>query len=121
MFTITKPEPNRVDIAVSGELDSGAMDTGLRQLLTAADEVEDGRMLYTITSISMPTVGALGVELQYLPKLFRLLGKFDKCAVVADASWVRTIAEVEGAMAPGLEIKAFMPSEHGAAEAWLAA
>ncbi len=121
MLSITKPAPNRVDIQVSGEIDSETMDTGLKDLLEKSADVSEGRMLYTITSIALPTFGAFGVEMQYLPKLFGLLGKFEKCAVVSDAGWVRTAAEVEGRLIPGLEIKAFMPSEHDAAEAWLQA
>lgn len=119
MLRITKPAPDRVDIQLSGQLDSDTMEKGLSELLEASEGVEHGRMLYTITSFAMPTVGALGVELQYLPKLFGLLGKFDRCAVVSDTDWLRTAAEIEGALIPGLEIKAFQLSEHDDAEAWL--
>jgi len=121
MFIVTKPAANRVDIAVSGEIGSAAMDEGLKELLELSEGVENGRMLSTIASLTLPTVGAVGVEFQYLPKLFGLLGKFDKCAVVSDAAWLRTAAEIEGKVFPGIEIKAFQPSEHDSAEAWLEA
>jgi hypothetical protein len=62
----------------------------------------------------------LGVEFSRLPKLFGLLGKFEKCAVLSDAAWLRTAAEVEGALFPGITIKAFKMDEEEAAEAWLA-
>ena len=119
MLAVTKTAPDRVDIQLTGQLDSETMERGLTELLSASEGVEHGRMLYTITSFAMPTFGALGVEMRFLPKLFGLLGKFDRCAVVSDADWLRTAAEIEGVLIPGLQIKAFMPSEHDDAEAWL--
>ena len=76
-------------------------------------------MLYKITSFALPTFGAIAVEMARLPKLFGLLGKYDKCAVLADADWVKTAAEIEGALFPGLDIKSFDYEDYEAAEAWL--
>ena len=120
MFSVTKPAPNRVDIDISGSLDAEAMRDGLDALLDASEEVSNGRMLYNISSISLPTLGALGVEFARLPKLFGLLSKFEKCAVLADAAWLRQAAEIEGAIFPGIEIKSFDLDEKQAAEEWLA-
>jgi hypothetical protein len=39
--------------------------------------------------------------------------------VLSDTAWLRTATEVEGALIPELEIKAFDLHEAGAAEAWL--
>lgn len=121
MLEIRKPAPNRLDLELRGALDADAMRAGLDDLLAKAEGVEHGAMLYTIPEFAMPTLGALGVELERLPKLFGLLGKFDRCAVLSDAAWLRTAAEVEGALIPGLEIKAFALDQTEAAEAWLAA
>ena len=63
---------------------------------------------------------AIGVELQRLPVLFRLIRKFDRVAVVADKTWVQKVSEIEGAFIPGVVIKGFDPDEEDAAEAWLA-
>ena len=120
MFSVTKPAPNRVDIDISGSLDAEAMRDGLDALLDASEEVSNGRMLYNISSISLPTLGALGVEFARLPKLFGLLSKFEKCAVLADAAWLRQAAEIEGALFPGIEIKSFDFDQEDAAEDWLA-
>lgn len=119
MLTITKPAPNRIDITLDGGIDVEIMTAGLDDLIEKSEGVQNGQMLYRISDFTMPTLGALGVELTRLPKLFGLLGKFDKCAVVSDASWLRTAAEVEGAIFPGIEIKAFEPDETAVAEAWL--
>lgn len=119
MFTVTKQSQSRVDIDISGGLDSNIMSAGLDALLDASQGVEHGQMLYTIRDFELPTLGALGIEMSYLGKLFGLLGKFDRCAVLCDAGWIRTAAEVEGALIPGLKIKAFQLDEEKAAVAWL--
>ena len=121
MLTVTKPTPNRVDIEFSGTLDAETMRVALDDLIAKSEDVTIGRMLYTITEFSLPSLGAIGVELQRLPKLFGLLGKFDRCAVLSDANWLRTAAEIEGALFPGIEIKSFELQEVEDAEAWLAA
>ena len=120
MLTITKPAPNRVDIELDGELDASIMRQALDDLIAKSEGVSQGRMLYRIGEFHMPTLGAIGVELSRLPKLFGLLGKFDRCAVVSDAAWIRKAAEIEGALFPGLAIKSFEPGQEDVAETWLA-
>lgn len=119
MLTVTKPEPNRVDLEISGRIDSDEMARGLDELLEKAQDVNAGLMLYRINSLAFPDLGAIAVEMARLPKLLGLLGRFDRCAVLSDAAWIRTTAEVEGALFPGLDIKAFDLAEDDAAEAWL--
>ncbi|MEM9009877.1 MAG: STAS/SEC14 domain-containing protein [Pseudomonadota bacterium] len=119
MLTITKPAPDRVDIELKGVLDAEAMRRALDDLIAKSEDVSGGRMLYRIPEFALPTLGAIGVELRRLPKLFGLLGKFDRCAVLSDAAWIRTAAEIEGALFPGITIKSFALEEDAAAEAWL--
>lgn len=118
MLKITKPSENRVDLKLNGTLDAQIMRDALDNLIAKAEHVQDGQMLYTVDNFSMPTLGAIGVELARLPKLFALLGKFKKCAVVSDLAWLRKAAEIEGALFPGIEIQSFETEQ--AAEAWLA-
>lgn len=120
MLTITKPSDNRVDLDLTGTLDAETMRNALSELIEKSEGVSGGRMLYKISDFAFPTLGAIGVEMGYLPKLFGLLGKFDKCAVLSDAAWIRNAAELEGRMFPGIEIKAFAMDDSAAAEAWLA-
>lgn len=117
MLNIAKPSENRVDIELAGTLDAQIMRDALDDLIAKSADVENGRIFYTITDFSMPTLGAIGVELGRLPKLFALLGKFDKCAVVSDLKWVRKAAEIEGTLFPGIDIKSF--ENEAPAEAWL--
>ena len=119
MFTITKRSENRIDIAISETIDSDEMTKILDELLEKSKDVQNGQMLYTITDFSMPTMGALWVEMTRLPKLFGLIGKFKKCAVLTDVGWMRKAASVEGALIPGLTIKSFELDQVAAAEAWL--
>lgn len=119
MFSLDKKWANRLDIEISGSIDAETMRRALDDLLAQSEDIRDGRMLYTITDFSMPSLGAIGVEMSRLPKLFGLLSKFDRCAVLSDANWLRKAAEVEGALFPGLEIKSFELGERDAAEAWL--
>ncbi len=119
MLKITKHSANRLDLELSGPLDSELMKLGLEDLLAKAEGIEHGRMLYSIFDFEMPTAGALGVELMRLPELFGLLRRFDKCAVLSNEMWLRTVAEFEGILIPGLEIKSFEFKDAETAEAWL--
>lgn len=119
MFRVIRNGPNRIDIEFSGKLDSNDMKVALDELINEAEGIEHGRMLYRIENFKLPTLGALGVELSRLPELFRLIAKFDRVAVLADRGWVQTTSEIEGALIPGLEIKAFNLDHEAEAETWL--
>lgn len=119
MLKITKPSDNRLDIELTGAMDSAMMRLALDELIEKSEGISGGRMLYTITDFEWPTFGAILVEFGYISKLFAWMGKFDRCAVLSDAGWLRTAAEIEGAMFPGIEIKAFELDDGEAAEAWL--
>ncbi|MEO1734027.1 MAG: STAS/SEC14 domain-containing protein [Pseudomonadota bacterium] len=120
MLNITHASPNRLDLYVEGQIDAEEMRDGLNALFAASTEIEDGVMYYEIGDVSVPTAGAIMVELGQLPKLLSLVGKFRRCAVLSDAAWVRKVAEIEGALFPGLTIQSFERGDRDAAEAWLA-
>src|SRR6056297_2182436 len=119
MLTITKPEANRIDIELSGRVSSEEMAQGLDDLLEKSQDVNAGVMLYRISSFAFPDLAAIAVEMARLPQLFGLLGRFDCCAVLLDAAWIRTTAEVEGALFPGIDIKGYDLGDEQTAEAWL--
>lgn len=119
MFTVTKSKANRVDIELNGGIDANIMTAGLEELFRLSEDMEKGMMLYKITDFDIPTLGAIGAEILELPKMFKMIGKFERCAVLCDQGWIRTAAEIEGALIPNLEIKSFHLDEASAAEAWL--
>lgn len=119
MFDIKSNGPFRVDININGKIDSEEMKAALDTLIEKSSGMKNGVMLYTITDLSLPSLGALGVELSRLPSLFTLLKSYSHVAVVADKAWIRKMGEWEGALIPGLEIKGFEPEALAAAEAWL--
>ncbi len=119
MLTVTRTDYDRLDVDLSGKLDSVDMATGLDHLIAEAADMKHAKMLYRIKDMEMPSLSALAVEFGHLPSLFGLLGKFDRCAVLASEPWLRTLAEFEGAILPGLQIKAFPPDAEKRAIAWL--
>ena len=119
MLEIVKTSENRIDIHLTGKVTSAEMAIALDDLIEASQSFEKGKMFYVIEDFQMPELGAIAVEFSRLPKLFSLISKFSKCAVVANASWLRTVAEIEGALIPGLEIKSFEMSMEIAAQEWL--
>ena len=121
MFQVVPNGPNRIDITFGGKLDSDDMKVALDELSEKSAGIEHGRMLYRVNDFKVPTLGALAVELSRLPEIFKLIGKFDRAAVLADKDWVQTASEIEGALIPGLKIKAFDLDETEDAERWLAA
>ena len=121
MFHVTRIGDNRIDVDFSGKLDSNEMRFALDELMRKSEGITHGRMLYRIGDFDMPTLGAVGVELSRIPQLFRFIRRFDRCAVVTGKEWVRRAAEIEGAMIPGLTIKAFDLQEAEQAHQWLEA
>lgn len=120
MLMVKKTAPNRIDIELDGGLDDEMMRTALEVLIDESKDIESGQMMFVVKDFSLPTLGAMFVEVQFLPKLFALLGRFDRCAFISDESWLRTAAEVEGAVFPGIDIESFRPDAIADAEAWLA-
>lgn len=119
MFKVIPNGDNRLDIELSGKLDADTMKTALDNLLEQSENIRNGKMLYTVVDLNLPTLGAIGVELTRLPGLFGLLGKFDRAAILTDKAWLQKASEVKGAVIPSIDIKAFNLDQRDEAEAWL--
>ncbi len=119
MFKVTRHGRNRLDIELSGKLDSEQMSIALDELVDKSKDLENGTMLYDVIDFHLPSLGAIGIEFSRLPSMFGLLKKFDRAAVLSDKSWLKKVSELEGLLIPGLEIKAFDRDQKNAAEAWL--
>lgn len=119
MFKIMQNGVNRLDIELSGKLDAEEMKIALDELVSKSKNIENGKMLYKIIDFHLPSLGAIGIEFSRLPSIFGLMKKFDRFAVLTDKTWLKKVSELEGALYPGLEIKAFNIDQKAEAEAWL--
>lgn len=119
MFKVTKNGVTRLDIELSGKLDAEEMKIAMDELVSKSNDIENGKMLYEIIDFHLPSLGAIGIELSRLPSMFGLIKKFDRAAVLTDKTWLKKVSELEGALFPGLEIKAFNRDQKTEAEAWL--
>jgi hypothetical protein len=120
MFNVLPNGPDRLDIEFGGKFDSDEMRIALDELVSKSEGIEHGRMMYRVNDFKLPTLGAIAVEFLRLPEMFKLIRKFDRAAVLADKEWVQKASEIEGALIPGLKIKAFDLDEADEAERWLA-
>ena len=119
MFKVTKKEPNRLDIELSGKLDSEEMQIALDELEMKSQEIENGLMLYDVVEFHLPSLKAITIEFSRLPSMFGFIRRFKKAAVLTDKNWLKKVSEFEGLLIPGLEIKAFDRDQILEAESWL--
>ena len=119
MFKVTKLNEQRLDIELSGKLNSADMKIALDELASKAQDVSNGAMMYTIVDFHFPSLGAIAVEFSRLPSMFGLIKKFNKAAILTDKTWLKKASEFEGALMPGLDIKTFDLNQKTEAEAWL--
>jgi len=119
MFIVTNVGDNRLDIEMSGKLNSDSMKIALNELVEKSESIENGKMLYTIIDFQLPTINAIGIELSRLPSMLGLISKFKRAAVLTDKSWLQKISEFKGALSPHLEIKSFDLNQRDEAESWL--
>ena len=119
MFKINQNGENRLDIELSGKLNAEEMKIALDELVSKSKNIEHGKMLYDVIEFHLPSLEAIAIEFSRLPSMFGLLKKFDRAAVLTDKTWLKKASEFEGALFPGLEIKAFDRDQKVEAEAWL--
>lgn len=119
MFQVMRNGNDRIDVEMSGQLDSSEMRAALDELSQKSEGIEHGRLFCRTYGIHLPTLAAMGIEVSRLPKMFTFARRFDRMAVVSDQGWVRKTSEIEGALLPGLSIKAFEPQQVAEAERWL--
>ncbi len=119
MLKVKKVGPDRVDLELSGKLDTESMKIALDELIEKTEGIENGRMLYDVVDIHVPSLGAMAVELSRIPSLFGLVRKIKRTAVLTDKAWIQKISEFEGKLLPGAEIKGFDRDQREDAENWL--
>ena len=96
MMNLTKVSNNRVHVEFGGKIDRDQVTKVLDEMFAAIADSELGLLMYRIGKLEMPTLGAIAVELKNLPKIFRLVHKIDRIAVVCDHGRIQTATEIEG-------------------------
>ena len=119
MFKVIANGINRLDIELSGKLNTEAMKIALDELVNKSKDIENGKMFYEIIDFNFPSLGAIAVEFSRMPSMLGLIKMFNRAAVLTDKTWLKKISELEGTLYPGLEIKAFNRDQKTEAEAWL--
>lgn len=119
MFIVSNNGQDRLEIEITGKVDSDEMKQGLNRLITESQQIEHGMMCFRIYDLAFPTIGAIAVEISLIPSLLKCIKQYKKAAVLSDKKWIRKISELEGALYPNLEIKAFELNEIEKAETWL--
>lgn len=119
MYKITPNGTDRLDIEMSGKLNTEEMKIALDDLVSKSRDIENGKMMYDVIDFHLPSLGAIVVEFSRLPSMFGLMKKFNRAAVLSDKTWLKKVSEFEGVLIPGLEIKAFNRDQKEEAEAWL--
>ena len=119
MFKVIQNGIDRLDIEMSGKMDTEEMKIALDELVSKSKNIKNGKMLYEVIDFHLPSLGAIVIEFSRLPSMFGLMKNFDRAAVLTDKDWLQKVSELEGAFYPGLEIKAFSRDQKVEAEAWL--
>ena len=117
MFKVIQNGIDRLDVEMSGKMGTEEMKIVLDELVSKSKNIKDGKMLYEVIDFHLPSLGAIVIEFSRLPSMFGLMKKFNRAAVLTDKAWLQKVSELEGALYPGLEIKAFNRDQK--AEAWL--
>ena len=119
MFKVERVSKERLDIQMSGKLDSAGMSEALDELVEKSEGIESGKMLFDVIDYHLPSFGAMTIELYRMPRMLGWIRKFRRAAVLSDKSWLKKISEWEGKLIPGLVIKGFERDDRASADAWL--
>ncbi len=120
MFKVIRKGQNRLDMELSGKLDSEEMNIALDEIESCSQDIENGCILYDVIEFHFPTLKAIILKFSRLPSMLGIIRKFRKAAVMSDIKWLKQASELEGLLIPGLEIKSFNRDELAEAEKWLA-
>jgi hypothetical protein len=114
-----KLEDNVVFMKISGEVSKEEMTESLNWFETAAGANDNLNICVDMAKDDFDGLGELRKEFVRVGHVLRTVPDADKCAVVTDSQFLRNSAKVEGAVIPGLEIRAFAADQSTPAETWL--
>lgn len=107
---------------VAFEIDGTVTAPDMDDLYNAVERATDGKgpvhIYGEIHGVGGLTLDAVGTSFKRGAGLFARIGRVKRYAVVSDAGWIRTLAELEGAVIPGLEVRVYRTAEREDALAW---
>lgn len=106
-------------MTVSGVIAAEPMASGLEWFREAGAANGDFNIHVSMPKAAFPDLGAVGKGFRAVADVLRAVQGADKCAVVTDSMFIQNTAKVEGAVIPGLTIRAFNSEEDSYALAWL--
>ena len=105
-----------VEIVVEGKITAADIDNVIKEVETDLARYEELRVLEDIRDFKGIDPMALWIDLKQISKI----NKISHAAIVADAKWVKTVAEAIGGLYP-FEMKVFERSQIAEAREWLIA
>lgn len=116
---LPSPGPDVAAFRAGGKITSDDIEKAWRSIDAALDEASEIGMYIEIIDLGGFTLDALIKDIAIGFKQIGHLKRFPRIAVVTDQTWVGTVAEIEGKLLPGVEIRTFPTVEDEAAMAWL--
>ncbi|WP_371396108.1 STAS/SEC14 domain-containing protein [Fretibacter rubidus] len=116
-----KLDNNIAYMTVTGKMSDEDMKEALNWFDTVTEEHGDVQLCVDIAKMDFPSLKAVKQSFVRLGDMLRYPNDIDKCAVLTDSSFLRSTAEVEGAVIPDLEIQAYDMEALPQAVNWLKA
>ena len=110
---------NIVGFRVDGTVERDDVNRVATALDEALDRHDSVSMLADLEDFEDITVTALFAELNAGLRRLGQVGRFDRVAVIAEKRWLESVAKVENALLPGVEVRAFAPDTRLAAQVWV--
>lgn len=102
----------------SGQIDGADVDRIAERFDQAFDEHEQVSFFAEAASMNGFAGGAFLKGMLYDLSQIKNLRRIHRAALVAEEGWIRTVAEWEDRLLPGLDVRIFDPDEHEEAMAW---
>ena len=106
-------------MTVSGVIAAESMKEGLEWVRGARGEREDFNIRVNMAKADFPDLSAVSKGFRGVADFLRAVPEASKCALVTDSMFIQNTAKVEGAVIPGLTIRAFNSDEEDYAAAWI--
>ena len=121
MFEFKETEGHIVEAIVSGTVSQEDVDSSIAAFDDILSRDERVSVLLDMRTLQGVTVSTLAKDLVEGVGLLSKVHLFDRAAIVTDTKWLSIAAEFEGALLPGLEVKAFASDAIDEANEWLRA